>query len=328
MLRIIFAGTPSFTLPVLEVLAKEFSLVGILTSPARRQGRRMELRSSQVYAYAESLKKEGILACDLPIFTPEKLDNEFISSIATLEPDLLVCFAYGKIFPTQMIDVFRFGGINIHPSLLPKWRGPSPIPFAIYSGDVETGVSIQTIKEKMDTGDILIQEKFKIQARDTTDILLSSKVPDISVMLLKKVLFNLELSIKNAKVQREEDATYSRLIRKEDGLIDWNRSALEIERQILAFMSWPGTYTFCDGKKLNIVDAVAIDDITELEDFIVVERDAKCGSVIGKKNDMGIFVMTGKGVLCVRELQWQTKKALKWKDFLNGSPGVMQAVFS
>ena len=324
MLRIVFAGTPIFTLPLLDLLAREFSLVGVLTSPPKRQGRRMEMKDSDVFVCTELLKKHGVISPDIPIFAVEEIDDKLISSIAELKPDLLVCFAYGKLFPKKMLDVFTLGGINVHPSLLPKWRGPSPIPFAIYSGDKESGVSIQTIKEKMDSGDILIQEKFRIEAGDTTEIILSSKVAALSAQMVAKVLLNFDDYIKNAKVQNEENASYSRLLKKEDGLIDWKKTAIEIERQILAFTPWPGTYTFCDGKKLNIIDAVAMNDDNSIEN----QANASSGLVIAKKNDIGILVKTGKGILCIRQLQWQTKKILNWKDFLNGAPDFIGSILS
>lgn len=325
MLKIVFAGTPIFTLPVLDLLAKEFSLVGILTAPPRRQGRKMKVYFSDVFVYSDLLKKNNVVPLDLPVFTAEKIDDELVSSLAKLKPDLLVCFAYGRIFPKKLMDVFTFGGINLHPSLLPRWRGPSPIPFAILSGEKETGVSIQTIKEKLDSGNILIQERFEICPGETTETVLSAKVAPLSARLLSKVLLRFDEYAKNAKAQQEEEATYSRLLTKEDGYIDWKKRAIEIERQILAFTPWPRTYTFCDGKKLNIVDAVAIKDTC---DNFCEQKEAECGSVLGSKNDLGILVRTGDGLLCVRELQWQTKKVLKWKDFLNGTPGFVGSLLS
>ena len=324
-MKIVFAGTPIFTLPVLELIAKEFSLVGVLTAPSKRQGRKMEMKASDVFVYIELLKKNNVLPHDLPIFTPKEIDDELILSLASCHADLLVCFAYGKIFPKKMLDVFRFGGINIHPSLLPRWRGPAPIPFAIYSGDTVAGISIQRIAEKMDTGNIVAQKRFKIDREDTTESVLSSKVTSLSVELLSQVLINIDECIKNAQTQKEEEATYSRLLKKEDGHINWERSAIDIERQILAFTPWPGSHTFCNGKQLNIISAVALDDAKQTTQYDK-EEDFPCGSVTGKKNNEGILVKTGSGLLCIRELQWQTKKVLQWKDFLNGTPSFIGSV--
>ena len=314
-LRLLFAGTPSFTIPTLRLLATRFNLVGALTSPSTRRGRKMEVQDSEVFDACHSLMNEGFLPQDFPIFTPKKLDDELMASIENLNPDLLVCFAYGKIFTKQFMTLFKKGGINIHPSLLPKWRGPAPIPFAIWYGDDETGVSIQTIKEALDTGDILLQEVFKIESWDTTSSLLDDKVSKQVVVMLEKVLSEFDEYLSNAMPQDEKIASYSRLLKKTDGLINWADSAEQIERQIRGFSAWPGTYTFCNGKKLNIISSHVYEK----------NQEGTVGKVLGK--DEGILICTGNGVLAIDELQWETKKKLKWKDFLNGSPNFLTFTF-
>lgn len=148
MFRILFAGTPSFTLPTLELLAKHHLLVGILTSSSKKQGRKMIFKDSDVFTFAKLLKRNGILKEDIPILTPEVIDDSIIENIRCLKPELLVCFAYGKLFSLQFLSIFKRGTLNIHPSLLPKWRGPSPVPCSIYAGENESGISIQTIEKK------------------------------------------------------------------------------------------------------------------------------------------------------------------------------------
>ena len=315
-LRILFAGTPSFTVPTLHLLATRFNLIGVLTASSTRRGRKMEVQNSEVFDACLALIDEDILTKDFPIFTPQKLDDELITSIKNLKPDLLVCFAYGKIFKKQFMTLFKKGGINIHPSLLPKWRGPAPIPFSIWNGENETGISIQTIKEALDSGDILLQESFKIEEKDTTYSVLENKVSKQSTIMLEKVLNGFDDYLLNAKPQDEKKTTYSRLLKKTDGLIDWTCSAEHIERQIRAFSTWPGTYTFCNGKKLNIIASHVYDGESQ-EDSI--------GKVLGK--DDGILICTGQGILAIDELQWETKKKLKWKDFLNGSPHFLTFTF-
>ena len=313
---ILFAGTPSFTIPTLRLLATKFNLIGVLTAPSTRRGRKMELHNSDIFDACSSLISEGVLQQDFPILTPQKLDDELIASIKKLSPELLVCFAYGKIFKKQFMTLFKKGGINIHPSLLPKWRGPAPIPFAIWNGDSETGVSIQTIKEVLDSGDILLQEKFKIDEKDTTSSVLENKVSSRATMMLEKVLTSFDKYLLNAMHQDEKEATYSRLLKKTDGLIDWACDVQQIERQIRSFSTWPGTYTFCNGKKLNIIRACIHSEKCQ-DEFV--------GKVLGK--DDGILVNTGNGILSIQELQWETKKKLKWKDFLNGSPNFLTFTF-
>ncbi len=312
MLKVIFAGTPSFTIPVLDALISNSRLVGAITPPAKRQGRSMKIKDSSLASYVRALKTDGTLQESFPIFEKESIDEDLMEKVASLDADLLVCFAYGKIFPAKFISLFKRGGINIHPSLLPKWRGASPIPSAMYAGDFRTGVSIQTIKQKMDCGDILLQRSFTIEKGESADEVLSDKVAKLSAQMVKDVLEDFEAKLKGATPQNEAEASYSHLLKKCDGLIDWQRSATEIEWQINAFNSWPGTYTFCNGKKLNIIEGHAL-----------LEKEAPCGvapgTVLGKDEKEGILVLTGSGILCVTKLQWETKKVLGWKDFLNGA---------
>ncbi|MGP1437463.1 MAG: methionyl-tRNA formyltransferase [Treponema sp.] len=315
MLNVLFAGTPSFVIPSINLIAIKFNLVGVLTAPSTRRGRKMEVQNSDVFNAYEELKNTDKLAQNIPIFTPKKLDDELMSAIKELQPDLLVCFAYGKIFTKQFMSLFKKGGINIHPSLLPKWRGPAPIPFAMWNGEFETGISIQTIKEALDSGDILLQEKFKIEKDEIATEVLENKVSKQAVVMLEKVLDNFDEYLVNAKLQNEKEATYSRLLNKTDGLIDWSNSAEKIERQIHAFATWPGTYTFCNGKKLNIINAHVHNEKDNLK--------YEAGKILGKNE--GILVATGDGVLVIDELQWETKKKLKWKDFLNGSPNFLSS---
>lgn len=326
MFNVFFAGTPTFTLPVLKVLMDKTNLVAVLTASPKRQGRAMKKQNSAVFDFIEKLKDEGKLGEDVPVYTPEKLDDNFLNSCANLKCDLLISFACGHIFPMSFVSLFRMGGINIHPSLLPKWRGAAPIPSAIYNGDFVTGVSVQTIKAKMDAGDILIQEPFTIEENENACDVLQGKVANIAASLVEKLLDDFEVYLKNATCQDEKEATYSRKLRKEDALIDWTRSALEISWQVRAYHSWPGTCTFCNGKKLNIIAAHEYKK-HDISNFYK-ENVGSFGKVIGLDASEGILVQTGSGILCITELQWETKKALKWKDFSNGCPALLTYAFS
>lgn len=321
MLNIVFAGTPDFTIPTLDFLVNNHSLIAIITAPPRKQGRKMEVKNSPIFNYAMLLKKEEKISENFPIFAPEKLDDDFVFSLSNLKPDLLISFAYGKIFSKEFIAIFKKGGINIHPSLLPKLRGPSPVSSSILKGEAESGVSIQTIREKVDSGEILLQEPFRIEKGETTNMVLSGKVANMSVSLLKKVLDDFDSYLKHAKVQNESDATYCHLLKKSDGLIDWSKEAKEIECQVNAFSSWPCTYTFCNGKKLNIIEVHVYNGKKE------IELKGTFGAVLGKDLKEGILVETGKGILCITKLQWETKKVLMWKDFLNGSSYILSSIF-
>lgn len=327
MLRIVFAGVPECAVPALNTIARNFNLCAVLTSPPARAGRTLLQKPSETAQAAEALKADGIIPQELPVFTPSSLDADFRAELSALNPELLVCFAYGKIFGAKTMSLFPKGGINIHPSLLPRWRGCSPVPASIYAGDKETGVTIQTIAPEPDSGDILASIAFPLNAGDTAESVLN-KSAVLGAGLLFEVLNDFENKKKNAVPQNSAAATYCTALTKADGLINWNKPAEEIERQIRAFTPWPGTYTFCRGKKLNIIKAVlphAGEDGFELPENA---ENGIAGKVLKSDGKYGILIGTGKGVLAARELQWETKKKLSWKDFLNGSPKFLNEVLT
>lgn len=320
-MRILFAGTPACAVPALKLLAENFELCGILTNPPAPAGRSKKLMSSAVALAAEELKTRGILAKTIPILTPQKLDTRFREETAGLNPDLLVCFAYGKIFGPKTMEIFPQGGINIHPSLLPRWRGSAPVPAALLAGDEFTGVSIQTIAPKTDSGKILAVNRIKIEPTDTAETLLE-RCAESCRPLLMSVLLDFENMLKNAKPQNEKDAVYSSMLKKEDGYIDWRSSATQIERQLRAFSPWPGCFTYKGGEKINIIEAKVYSASMD-----AILNDKKAGAILGTDKHSGILVLTGKGILSVSILQKQTKNKLFWKDFLNGSPSFLDGSF-
>ncbi len=323
-MKILFAGTPDCAVPALKILAEKFTLCGVLTNPPAPVGRSKKLQDSQIAIAVKNLQEHGLLPRDFPILTPVKLDDNFREELKKLKPDLLVCFAYGKIFDNKTMEIFPLGGINIHPSLLPKWRGCAPVPYAIMSGADETGVTIQTIAEKMDAGNILAQCKIKIDNDDTTESLLA-KCSEESCCLLVKTIENFTDSLKNSKPQNEEEATYSHFLKKENGLINWEESAKQIDKKIKAFTPWPGCFTFKKGEKINIIKANQYQNYNEENSGI--EDGKKIGEIIGTDKKAGILIKTGNGILAVSVLQKQAKKKLFWKDFLNGSPDFLTGNF-
>lgn len=318
-MRILFAGTPSCSIPALKMLSQNFELCAVLTNPPAPVGRSKKLIPSDVELATRELIEKGILSNNFPIFTPHKLDAQFRNELSKLNLDLLVCFAYGKIFGPKTMAQFKMGGINIHPSLLPRWRGATPIPAAILAGDEFTGITIQTLVAKADAGNILISEKIKIKDTDTSESLLE-RCASICCPLLNSILSNFENAYKNAKPQNENEATYSSILKKEDGLIDWTCSAKNIEQRIRAFSPWPGCFSFIDGEKINIVQA------TVYKKQIQVSPQA--GMIIGSDKECGILVQTGDGVLAITVLQKQGKNKLFWKDFLNGNKTFLEKTFS
>jgi methionyl-tRNA formyltransferase len=284
-----------------------FTLAGLLTKADTPKGRsgKPEPTECAMAAAAQSI----------PLLKPEKLDSAAREQAATLNADLLVSFAYGKIFGPQFLALFPLGGINIHPSLLPQYRGPTPIPAAILNRETVTGITIQRLAAEMDSGDILIQETAPLNGRETTAGL-SDIMAKKAAQLLPAALRGIAAGTLRATPQDHAAATYCSLIKKEDGLIDWNRSATEIDAQIRAFDPWPLSWTTHGELQLFVLKAEALK---------ANNAPALPGQVLGKDKEKGILIQTGNGILAVSELQYRTKKALNWKDFLNGARNFMDA---
>ena len=315
-MRILFAGSPAIAIPALESVAAvgeggsstEMVLAGLLTNPDSPKGRSSRLEPTECASAAAALEQP------VPILKPEKLDCIAREQVAALKPDLLVSFAYGKIFGPQFLALFPLGGINIHPSLLPQYRGPTPIPAAIINRDTETGITIQRLAAEMDAGDILAQETVPLNGRETT-VSLSEIMAKKAALLLPELLK--KVSITDSRPQDHSAASYCSLIAKEDGLIDWGLSAADIDARIRAFDPWPLSWTVHGELPLCILKAEVFDNAGN------GAAKAACpnlpGQVLGKDKDKGILIQTGDGILAVRELQYRAKKALDWKAFLNGT---------
>lgn len=312
-MNIFFAGTPECAVPALHALIKQHTLAGILTAPPTRTGRGKTLTESAVAQAVQQLKDQGSIAPDVPVFTPEKLDAQFRSAVAALQPDILICFAYGKIFGPKTLALFPRGALNIHPSLLPRWRGPSPVPAAILAGDAITGVTVQFMAQEMDAGDIVLQQELPIDATDTTENLLS-RCAQLGVSLMVQALDMMETNSLTALPQNHAEATYCTLLEKDSGRIAWAQSAQEIDRHIRAYTPWPGAFTYWKQVKVSILTA------HPYTGSCAAEQSGAIGEVLGIDKQEGILIQTGNGILAVQILQRETKKAMPWKDFLNGTP--------
>jgi methionyl-tRNA formyltransferase len=314
-MKILFAGSPAIAVPALEAIAalgdeKELVLAGLLTNPDSPKGRSGKPEPTDCAAAARQFSA--------PLLKPEKLDGLAREQTAALKPDILVSFAYGKIFGPQYLALFPLGGINIHPSLLPRYRGPTPIPAAIINRETATGITIQRLAAKMDTGDILTQETIPLNGRETT--------ASLNEIMAKKAAEMLPAALKGiadgtlqGRPQDHGAATYCSLLEKKDGLIDWGRSAAEIEARIRAFDPWPLSWTLHGEQELFILKAETLE---ELPPFLIYHSSffiSPPGQVLGKDKNTGILIQTGKGILAVSELQYRTKKAMNWKAFLNGA---------
>jgi methionyl-tRNA formyltransferase len=313
-MRVLFAGSPGIAVPALKALAAmdeagELELAGVLTNPDSPRGRRGQREPTGVSAAAAALSA-GREAGGLPAIVqlkPGSLKAEAREAVAALKADLLLAFAYGRIFGPKFLSLFPLGGVNIHPSLLPKYRGAAPIPAAILARDRETGITFQRIALQMDSGGILLQERLPLTGRETAASL-GDLAAEKSASLLPPLLRAIAKGEAHASPQRGE-ASYCSLISKEDGLVDWNLGAAEIDARIRAYTPWPLAHTRRGGRILYLLEGTALEG----------EESAEApGTVLCPDKDRGILIQTGNGILAITRLQFETKKALFWKDFLNG----------
>ena len=324
MLKILYAGSPAPAATTLRLLLDRqaqdgWQITGVLTNPPSAKGRHKELVPTDV----------GALAADrgIPVFCPQKLDAAAREQIAAQGFDALVCFAYGKIFGPKFLSLFKAGGVNVHPSLLPKYRGATPVPAAILNCDSETGVTVQTLALGMDEGEILAQEKIALDGSETTDSLLD-KSADIAANLLEGLLNKAAQdaaagTLKKGRPQ-EGEASYTKTISKDDALINWNDSAVKIAAAVRAYTSEPGSWTRIGGESgetLKILKAAPLEeiDLQAQEAAPSGQSSVPAGTVAAFDKKQGILVKCGQGLLCVTELQRQQKKAMGYKDFMNGA---------
>ncbi len=297
--RVIFMGTPIFANHSFLALAKDsrFQMVALVTQPDRPVGRKQILRSPMIKSIADS---RGV-----PVFQPTKVKNNpaFWQGLRDLEPDVIVVAAYGKILPQEVLDIPKKGVVNVHGSFLPKYRGASPIAAAILNGDSETGVTIMKMKFEMDAGDIIAKsEPVKIAQRDDAETLMAKLAEVGAKTLLDTLPKYLDEEIIPIP-QNEDEATYVKLIKKEDGLIDWNKDEEFISRQVRAYFPWPSAYTIWNGQMMKILQA----------DFESAIENPK-GSLA--KIDGQLYI----GKLKIRQLQLSGKKPMDGKAFLSGYP--------
>ncbi len=308
-MRVLFAGTPEIAVPSLFAVAEVVEVCGVLTAPDRPSGRGRRLKAPPVKAAAEQL--------GIPVLQPERLERAAREAVAALQPELLVCVAYGKIFGPRFLELFPRGAVNMHPSLLPRHRGPAPIPAAILAGDTESGVTVQAVSERMDAGEIYRQSRRPLTGRETTASL-STELAESGAALLADVVARIAEGKIEPVPQDENAATYCGMISKRDGLIDWAMPVARIERMVRAYYPWPGAYTYLNGTELKILEATVVSGVDETA--------ARPGSVAGVDREHGILVQTGDGVLGITTLQLKSRKPAAWKTFLNGHPEILDSV--
>ncbi len=302
MWRIIFFGTPSFAVFALKGLIEGTDkLVAVVTQPDKEKGRGRKILYPPV--------KEVALEYGLPVLQPERVKEEaFQQELRRFLPDLFVVVAYGEILPRSILEIPRHGAVNVHASLLPKYRGAAPIARSILAGEKTTGVTTMLMDEGMDTGDILLQRAIPIGEEDTSETL-HEKLAPLGAELLLETLERMKMDDLVPVPQDPSKRSYAPPLKKEDGRINWSREADEIDRQVRAFNPWPGAFTFWEGKLLKICKGKVREGISK----------GKPGSVVWTGTDF-IEVDTGKGSYLITELQIEGKRRMAARDFLSGHP--------
>ncbi|NIT13233.1 MAG: methionyl-tRNA formyltransferase [Candidatus Dadabacteria bacterium] len=298
-MKIIFMGTPEFSVPSLKALTEsDDDVIALVCQPDKPVGRKRELSKPPTKIFAEG---KGI-----EILQPQKIRNneEFFDKLKDLSPDLICVAAYGKILPKEVLDLPKHGCINVHSSLLPKYRGAAPINWAIIKGETRTGVTTMLMDEGMDTGDILLTEEIEIGTDDSSETL-SAKLSEIGAKLLIKTINQLKNEGLSPIKQDDSLATLAPMLKKEHGEIDWTKSAKEIRDQIRGLLPWPVAYTMLNGKMLKIYSA-------ELS-----EQGGNPGEVIETTKSI-LRVACGKGSLDLMEVQLEGNKRMDIKSFLAG----------
>lgn len=296
-MNIVFMGTPDFAEESLrKLVGAGYNVSAVFTKPDMPVGRKHILTPPEV--------KVAALELGLPVYQPTTLkDDKIFEILKGLNPDLIVVVAYGKLLPKRVLELPKYGCVNVHASLLPKYRGASPIQWAIVCGEHETGVSTMLLDEGMDTGDVLLSASTLIGEKETAEELWD-RLKVMGGNLLIDTIKGLESESITPIPQNESEASYAPIIMKTDGIIDWSKTAAEINCKIRGLHNWPVAYTKIDGKMLKIFSAD------------IVKADEKCGKIL--ERDKNLIIACGKDALKITELQLEGSKRMKTEDFLRG----------
>ena len=299
-MKVVFMGTPDFSVGALEALVKAgHEVTAVVTQPDRQKGRSLEMSFSPV--------KECALRYELPVFQPEKIKTaEAVEILRGYEADIFVVAAFGQILSKEILEMPKYGCINIHASLLPKYRGAAPIQWAILNGDAITGVTIMQMNEGLDTGDILTTKEVEISAEETGESLFD-KLAIAGAELLIETLPEIEKGTLTPIKQEEEKASHVRMLTKEMGKIDWEKEAIVLERLVRGMNSWPSAYCRLRNKNMKVWRAAVLEEDTA----------ARPGEIVNVTKD-ALYIQTGKGQLVLQEVQLESKKRMPVKDFLIG----------
>lgn len=301
-MNIVFAGTPEFAVSSLKALVQsDHKVVAVYTQPDRPAGRGRRLAASPVKRFAEEH--------EIPVFQPESLkDTEELSRLSAFGPDVMIVVAYGLLLPQVVLDVPRLGCLNVHASLLPRWRGAAPIQRAIEAGDVVTGITIMQMEAGLDTGPMLVQAETAITPDDTAASL-HDRLAEMGAKYMLDALQQLEAGTASASPQDDALATYAHKLTKAEATIDWSTTAEQIRRKVCAFNPWPAANSAWKGKRLRLLQATTASGCA----------DQGAGTVCAIDDD-GISVATADGCLVIRQLQLEGGRVQSSKEFINGHP--------
>ena len=305
--KIIFIGTPEFGAIVLEKIIKGgLEPILVVTSSDKPVGRKQIITPPPVKVVAEKY--------NIPVLQPEKI-TDIKEKITDSKPDLIIVAAYREILPKEILEIPKYGCINVHPSLLPKWRGSSPVQYTILNGDTETGVTIILMDEKMDHGPIIAQKPVKIEKKETAKNL-HDKLADLGADLILEIILKWQQDLIKPKGQNDAEATFSKILVKDDGKINWKKSAEEIEREIRAFGIWPGSFTFWERNNEALRMKILKTRVYAKADHFLTYPIGK--TLVVPQNEIG--VQCGKDFLVIEKLQLEGKKEISSEDFIRGYP--------
>ena len=306
VMKTVFLGTPTYAIASIRALRRagiEVSLV--CTRPARRVGRGKVSTDTPVAQYAKN--------AEIPVITPNRFDSATIDAIRSVDADALVVVAYGRFIPKELLGASRLGAVNIHPSLLPRHRGPSPVVTAILEGDAFTGVTLMLLDEGMDTGPIVWQSSPVAITPETRCAELTERLFELGAEMLPEVLSNLDAGVLKPKPQGDEEATVTELIRKQDGVVDWDALADHIVRMNRAYDPWPGTNTLWNGQLLKLID---VDSVANADIPSGIEP-----GMVYKDDEGGVFVCAGESsAVRLLEVQMAGRRAMDVGKFIAGRP--------
>ncbi len=319
-MRILFMGTPDFALESLKALYEaNYDIIGVVTNVDKPKGRGMKMVASPVKEYA--------IEKNLQVYQPVKVRNnpEFLEGVKKLNPDLICVVAYGKILPQELLDVPKYGCVNVHGSLLPEYRGAAPIQWAVLNGDKETGVTTMFMNAGMDTGDMILKEEVEIGEDETT-----GELWDRLKMIGAKLLIKTVKEIENGtatRTKQPEEGTMAPMLSKEMAKIDWkNKTANDIKNLVRGLNPIMGAYTFLDGKKIKfwkvqtLTENELLEKFQELEEYKYHLNKMQAGTVLFSDDKKGLFIKANDGILQVLEIQGENSKRMAVGDFLRGNP--------